>query len=96
VNIIGNNITTVQQAGSHIFSVTWIALDHLVVGLEARHRHLLDRVGLVRCLGSGDDWSVSNEREVDTWIWDQVGLELIEINVEGAIKAQGGSDGGDN
>jgi hypothetical protein len=33
---------------------------------------------------------------VDTWVWDQVGLELVEINVEGTIETEGGGDGGDN
>jgi hypothetical protein len=35
VNILGNNITAVQQAGGHVLSVARIALHHLVVGLEA-------------------------------------------------------------
>lgn len=37
VDIIGDNISTVQQAGGHVFAVAGIALHHLVVGLEARH-----------------------------------------------------------
>ena len=70
VDIVGNNVTTVQQASGHVLSVAGVTLDHLVVGLEARHGDLLNRVGLVGCLGSGDDWSVGNEREVDTGVWD--------------------------
>merc|ERR1711955_86223 len=35
VDILGDNITTVQHAASHVFSVTWIAFDHLVSWLEA-------------------------------------------------------------
>jgi hypothetical protein len=96
VNILRNNITTVQQACSHILSVSWVALHHLVVGLEARHRDLLHRVGLVRSLGGRDNWSVCNEREVDSWIRDQVGLELIEIDVKGSIETEGSGDGRDN
>lgn len=96
VDILWYNITTVQHAGSHVLSVTWITLDHLVVGLEAGHGDLLNRVGLVRCLCGGDDRSVGNEREVDTGVWDQVGLKLVEIDVEGSIETERGSDGGDN
>lgn len=51
VDFLGNDITTVQQAGSHVFSVAGVALNHLVVGLEAGHGDLLDRVGLVGSLG---------------------------------------------
>lgn len=44
------------------------------------------------CLGSGNDWGVGNEREMDTWVWNQVGLELVKINIEGTIESEGGSD----
>jgi hypothetical protein len=47
VDFLGNDITTVQQASSHVLSVAGVALHHLVVGLEAGHGNLLDRVGLV-------------------------------------------------
>ena len=33
---------------------------------------------------------------MDTGVGHQVGLELSEINVEGAIESQGGGDGGNN
>ncbi len=37
VDIIRDHITTVQQASCHIFAVSRITFDHLVVGLEAGH-----------------------------------------------------------
>ena len=82
VDVIGHDVSTVQQAGGHVFSVAGIALHHLVVWFEARHRDFLHRVGLVGCLGSRDDGRVGHKREVDTWVWHQVGLELVEIDVE--------------
>ena len=45
---------------------------------------------------SGDDWGVGREHEVDTWVGDEVGLELGDIDVEGTIESEGGSQGGDN
>ncbi len=96
VDILGNNITAVQQAGSHVFSVAWVTLHHLVVRLEAGHGDFLDGIGLVRSLGSRDNWCIGNEREMDTRVWYQVGLELVKINVEGTIETEGGSDGRDN
>jgi len=36
---------------------------------------------LVGALGSGDHGGVANQRIVDTRVWYQVGLELVEINV---------------
>jgi len=50
---------------------------------------------VVSLLG-GDDWGVRGEHEMDTWVWDEVGLELGHINVEGTIESEGGSEGGDN
>jgi hypothetical protein len=66
------------------------------VWLEAGHGDLLDGVGLVGRLGCGDNWGICDEWEMDTWVWDQVGLELVEINVERTIKAEGSSDRRDN
>jgi hypothetical protein len=33
---------------------------------------------------------------VDSWIWDQVGLELGDIDVQGTVESEGGSQGGDD
>jgi hypothetical protein len=45
--ILRHDITTVQQAASHVFSFTGIGFDHLVSGLEAGEGHLSHRVLLV-------------------------------------------------
>ena len=50
---------------------------------------------MVSLLG-GDDWGVCSQREVDTWVGHQVGLELSQVDVEGTIESQRGSDGADN
>ena len=34
IDIFWNNITTVEQAASHVFAILWITLDHLILGLE--------------------------------------------------------------
>ena len=33
---------------------------------------------------------------MDSWVWHEVGLELGDIDVEGTIESEGGSQGGDN
>ena len=93
VSILGNDISTVEQAGSHVLSVAGITLDHLVVGLEARHGNLHSRVSLVPCPLGRDDWRVSDEREVNAWVWYEVGLEFVQVNVERAVEAEGCGDG---
>ena len=40
--------------------------------------------------------SVGGQGIVDSGIGDQIGLELIQIHVEGAVKTEGGGDGGDD
>lgn len=96
VGVVGDDITAVQEARGHVLSVAGVALDHLVVGLEARHGHLHDRVGLVGGLGGRDDGGIGDQREVDAGVGDEVGLELVEVDVERAIEAERGSDGRDD
>ena len=44
----------------------------------------------------GNDGRVGDEREMDTGVWHQVGLELVQVDVEGAVEAERGSDGGNH
>ena len=50
---------------------------------------------MVGLLG-GDYWGICSQREMDTWVGYQVGLKLSQVDVEGAIKSQRGSDRADN
>jgi hypothetical protein len=50
----------------------------------------------VAALGGADDWSVRNEWVVDSWVWNQVGLELVQINVQGTIETERAGDGRDD
>ena len=96
VDILGDDITSVHEAACHVLSVTWVTLGHHGGGLEGAVGDLGNGELLVVGLLSGDDWGVGGEHEMDTWVWDQVGLELSHINVEGTIESEGGSEGGDN
>lgn len=96
VSVLGHDITTVQKTSSHVLSVPGVTLDHLVVRLKAGHGHLLDGVGLVGSLGSGDNGSVGDQREVYTGVGDQVGLEFVQIDVQGPVETQRGGDRGHN
>ena len=92
MGLLGNYITTVQEARSHVFSIARVTLDHLVVGLEAGHGDFLHAVGFVLRLAGGGDGRVGHEWEVDAGVGDQVGLEFVEIDVKGAVKAEGGGN----
>lgn len=77
IYVVWYDISTVQQAGGHVFAVTGVTLHHLVVELEARHGDFLDGVRFVGCLGSGHNRGVGDKRKVDTRVRYQVSLEFV-------------------
>jgi hypothetical protein len=50
----------------------------------------------VGSLGRRDDGRIGDKRKVDTRVRNQVGLELVEIDVQRAVEPQGGGDGRNN
>jgi hypothetical protein len=57
---------------------------------------IADLETLVRALLGRDDRGVTDERVVDTGIGDQVGLELVQVDVERTIEPERGGDGANN
>jgi hypothetical protein len=96
VDVLGDDITTVHHAASHVLAVTGVALGDEVSGLEDGVGDLGNGELLVVGLLGRDDGSIGSENEVDTGVGDKVGLELSEINVEGAIETEGSGQGRDN
>ena len=93
LGVLGCDIATVQQTARHVLALARVALHHLGTGLEARVRHLCDGVLLMVSLVGRDERRKGREWEVDTREGDKVGLELVEIDVERAVEAQGCCDG---
>jgi len=56
----------------------------------------MDFEALMSALGGRDDRSVADQGVVDTRVRHQVGLELVEIDVERAIEAKRRRNGADN
>ena len=79
-----------------VLALTRVALHHLVASLEAGEGHVSDGVLLVGGLLSGDDGGEGGEGEVDTGEGHQVGLELVKVDVQGAIETERGGDRGDD
>jgi len=96
VNVLWNDVTSVHQTTGHVLSVSWITLNHHGSWFEDGVGDFGDGELLVVGLFSGDDWSIRRKHEVNSWVWDQVGLEFGDINVEGTIESQRSSEGGDN
>ena len=96
VDILGDNVSTVHQAASHVLSVPGVTLGHHAGRLEDGVGDLGDRQLLMVGLLGRDDGSIRGKHEVDTGVRDQVGLELGDINIQGTIEPQGGGQRGDN
>ena len=96
VDILWDDISSVHEAASHVFSVSWIALGHHGGWLEGGVGDLGDGELLVISFLGRDNWGVGRKHEMDSWIWDQVSLEFGDINVKGTIESEGSGKGGDN
>lgn len=55
-----------------------------------------DLEALVRALLGRDNGCVADKRVVNTRVGHEVGLELVQINVEGTVESQGRGDGADD
>ena len=73
-----------------------VALHHLVVWLETGPGDLVHPELLMVGLVSAGNRGVGSEGVVDPRVGNQVGLELIEVNIEGSVKPEAGCDGGDD
>jgi hypothetical protein len=91
VDVLGDNITTVHHAASHVLSVTRVTLSHHGGRLEHGVGDLSYGELLVVGFLSRDDRSVRRQHKVDTRVRHQVGLELGDINVESTIETEGRS-----
>ena len=96
VDVLWNDVSTIHHAACHVLSVAWVALNHHVGWLEASVGDFGNSELLMVSLLSRDEWGIGAEWEVDTWVWDQVGLELSKIDVQSAVKTEGCSHGRDH
>jgi len=90
-HILGHDITTIHEAASHVLALARIALHKGVGRVESGGGDLLNRVLLVRSTRLAHERSIGGGEEVDARMRDQVDLELVDIHVERALKAERGS-----
>merc|ERR1719158_885106 len=96
VHILGDDVTAVQHTAGHVLSMPWVAFDHGVGWLKASIGDLCNTQGLVVSLLGRDYGSIGDKGEVDPRVGHKVGLELVQIDVQGSVEPQRGSDGGDD
>merc|ERR1719158_423809 len=96
VDILGHNISPVEEAAGHVFAVPGVTLDHGVGWLEAGVGDLCNVELLVISLLGRNDGSVGDKGEMDAGVGNQIGLKLVEVHVESTIKSQGGGNRADD
>ena len=79
IDIFGYNITSIQQTACHILAMTRITLYHLVCWFKASIGDLSHTELLMVGLLGRDDRCICSQREVNSWIRHQVGLEFHHI-----------------
>ena len=82
VDVFGDDITTVHEAASHVFTVTWVTFGHGGGGFESTVGDFGHRQLFVVCFFGTDDGCERRKHKVNSWVWHQIGLELSNINVE--------------
>ena len=75
INVLRHHVPTKQQTAGHVFSMTRVALHHLVSRFKARSCDLSDTQLFVIGFLGRDNWSVSGQRKVYTGVWHQIGLK---------------------
>ena len=88
IDILWNNISTPQEAACHVFAHSWVTFDQLVPIFKTGIGQLKNGHLFMECPFCGDDWCVGGKREMNSWIRNQVGLEFIQIHIQGTIKSQ--------
>merc|ERR1719481_935295 len=96
VDVLGHNISPVEEAAGHVLAVPGVALHHGVGWLEAGIGNLRNVELLVISLLGRNDGSVGDQGEMDAGVGNQIGLKLVQVDIESAVKSQGGGNGADD
>mmetsp|Transcript_20830 Transcript_20830/g.31029 ORF Transcript_20830/g.31029 Transcript_20830/m.31029 type:complete len:259 (+) Transcript_20830:98-874(+) len=87
-HILWYHVTTVHQAHCHVLARAWITLGHHVLRLKHRIGNLWYRMRFMVSLFWRNHWRVRAQQKVDTWVWHQIDLKLIDVHVECTFKTQ--------
>ena len=88
-DVLGGDISTVEQATRHVLSVARITLHHLTSCLEAACRDLGNRHLLMIGLGLAHDGGEGDEGKVDAGVGDKIGLELVQVHIQSILGIAG-------
>src|SRR5271170_7182612 len=92
IRIPRNHIPTIQQSTSHIMSSSRITNNHLIMRFKTLKSNILNTMRFMLCFGFRYDWCARDERIVNSWVRDEIGLEFCEVDVQGSFESEGGGD----
>lgn len=92
IDVLGHDIAAIQKAAGHVFALAWVALDHLICGLEAFGGNLRNWYALMVGLFSRHYRCIGCQRKVYAGVGYQIRLELGQVDVQGAVESQGRGD----
>merc|ERR1719507_1858256 len=78
----GTTSPPVQHHAGHVLPSSWVTDDHLVGWFKAGCSELVHTVRLVARLGSSDNRGEGDKGIVDSGVWNQVCLYLVEVDIE--------------
>ncbi len=96
VDVFGDDVSSVKHGAGHVLSVSRVAFGHHGGRFEGGVGDLGHGQLFVIGLFGGDDGWVWGQHEVDTGIRNQIGLEFGDIDVQGSVESQTGSQGWDD
>ena len=88
IDIFWYNIASVHQRTRHIFAVPRIAFGHHVGRLERLESNFLNWKLLVISFLSWNQGSIWWQHKMNSGIWDKIGLQLCNVNIQSTIKSQ--------
>lgn len=96
VDIFRNNVSAIEHAASHVFSMTWVAFYQSATWLETGVSYVADRKHFMESFFCRYNRSVGGKRKVNPRIGNKVGLEFRQINVQGSFESERCSNGRNN
>lgn len=88
INFCRFDIASIEQATANVLAFSRVTFDKLWVWMEARVCYLLGWE-ICRCTITWNEWSISTEWEMNSWVGHKVSLKFNHVNVNCTWEAKG-------
>ena len=87
INIFWNNITTEQETACHIFSMSGVALDHLICWIKTSSGYFANRQLFMVSFFRRNDWCICCKWKMNSRIRNEIGLKFSQINIQSSVES---------